>query len=88
MKTRTIFKISGVLVIFMIGLIFLFYARTNHDFAKAEDAYSHGDFETAELFYEKGIGGFPGQFPHGCSLETGRFIHLCLRLHPIGEGSR
>ena len=55
MKTKTIFKISGILVILLIGLIFLFYARTNHDFAKAEDAYNHGDFETAKLFYEKGI---------------------------------
>jgi hypothetical protein len=62
MKARTIFKISGVLVIFMIGLVFLFYARTNRDFAKAENAYNHGDFETAKLFYEKGIGGLE-KFP-------------------------
>ena len=62
MRIKTIFKISGVLVIFMIGLIFLFYSRANHNFARAENAYKHGDFETARLFYEKGMREFE-KFP-------------------------
>jgi len=62
MRIKTIFKISGVLVIFMIGLIFLFYSRANHNFARAENAYNHGDFETARLFYEKGMREFE-KFP-------------------------
>lgn len=59
---KIFFKVSGILIILMIGLIFLFYGQANRNFAKAENAYKHGDFETAKLFYEKGMGSFE-KFP-------------------------
>jgi len=59
---KIFFKVSGILIILMIGLIFLFYSQANRNFAKAENAYKHGDFETAKLFYEKGMGNFE-KFP-------------------------
>lgn len=55
MKARTIFKILGILIILMAGLIFLFYSWANQDFVEAEKAYKHGDFDGAQLFYEKGL---------------------------------
>lgn len=52
---KTIFKILGLLLVLAVGLVLMFYSNVNRDFSKAEKASTCGDFEAAQIFYEKGM---------------------------------
>lgn len=52
-----VFKISGILIILLVGIGFLVYGNLNSILVKAEKAYSRGDFEQAEFLYKKGMNG-------------------------------
>ncbi|MFW6135031.1 MAG: hypothetical protein ACOC5R_05595 [Elusimicrobiota bacterium] len=47
------FKVLGVSVILIIGLSFIHYANTHNALAKAKREYKVGEFNSAEMFFQK-----------------------------------